>query len=55
MYNEKYPDYCATVLKQAKQSFFYATIFEAHGFKKLLYMIRGYRDYKRGKKGKYGS
>ena len=28
--------------------------FEKHGFKKLIYMIRGYRDYRKGKKGEYG-
>lgn len=54
MYHDDYPDYCQAVVKQAKQSFFYATVFEEHGFKKLIYMIRGYRDYRRGKKGEYG-
>ena len=54
MYHNDYPDYCDAVVKQAKQSFFYATVFEKHGFKKLIYMIRGYRDYRRGKKGEYG-
>lgn len=54
MYHNDYPDYCDAVVKQAKQSFFYATVFEKHGFKKLIYMIRGYRDYRRGKKGAYG-
>ena len=54
MYHNDYPDYCQAVVKQAKQSFFYATVFEKHGFKKLIYMIRGYRDYRRGKKGAYG-
>lgn len=54
MYHDDYPDYCQAVVKQAKQSFFYATVFEKHGFKKLIYMIRGYRDYRRGKKGEYG-
>lgn len=53
MYHDDYPDYCQAVVKQAKQSFFYATVFEKHGFKKLIYMIRGYRDYRRGKKGEY--
>lgn len=54
MYHNDYPDYCQAVVKQAKQSFFYATVFEKHGFKKLIYMIRGYRDYRRGKMGEYG-
>lgn len=54
MYHNDYPDYCQAVVKQAKQSFFYATVFEKNGFKKLIYMIRGYRDYRRGKKGAYG-
>lgn len=54
MYHDDYPDYCQAVVKQAKQSFFYATVFEKHGFKKLIYMIRGYRDYRKGKKGEYG-
>lgn len=54
MYHDDYSDYCQAVVKQAKQSFFYATVFEKHGFKKLIYMIRGYRDYRRGKKGAYG-
>lgn len=54
MYHDDYPDYCQAVVKQAKQSFFYATVFEKHGFKKLIYMIRGYRDYRKGKKGAYG-
>lgn len=54
MYHNDYPDYCQAVVKQAKQSFFYATVFEKHGFKKLIYMIRGYIDYRRGKKGAYG-
>lgn len=54
MYHNDYPDCCQAVVKQAKQSFFYATVFEKHGFKKLIYMIRGYRDYRRGKKGAYG-
>lgn len=54
MYHDDYPDYCQAVVKQAKQSFFYATVFEKHGFKKLIYMIRGYIDYRKGKKGAYG-
>lgn len=54
MYHNDYPDYCDAAVKQAKQSYFYATVFEKHGFKKLIYMIRGYRDYRRGKKGEYG-
>lgn len=54
MYHNDYPDYCQAVVKQAKQSFFYATVFEKHGFKKLIYMIRGYIDYRKGKKGAYG-
>lgn len=54
MYHNDYPDYCQAVVKQAKQSFFYATVFEKHEFKKLIYMIRGYIDYRKGKKGAYG-
>lgn len=54
LYHDDFPDYCEAVKRQAKQSFFYATVFEKHGFKKLIYMIRGYRDYRKGKKGVYG-
>ena len=54
LYHDDFPDYCEAVKRQAKQSFFYATVFEKHGFKKLIYMIRGYRDYRKGKKGEYG-
>lgn len=52
MYHDQFPDYCNAVIKEVKNSFFYATIFEKNGFKKLIYMIRGYKDYKKGKVGK---
>lgn len=53
LYHEEFPDYCAAVVNEAKSSFFYATVFEKHGFKKLRYMIRGYLDFKKRVVGPY--
>ena len=53
MYHDDYPEYCDAVIKEVKRSFFYATVFEKQGIKKLVFMIRGYLDYKKRIKGKY--
>lgn len=53
MYHNLYPDYCTAVISEVKRSFFYATVFEKQGVKKLIFMLRGYLDYKKRKKGKY--
>ena len=52
MYKDLYPDYCAWLLRVQKGQVKRIIAFEKNKFKKLRMMFRGYRDYKKGIKGK---
>lgn len=53
MYNDLYPDYCKHLIRIQKGQVKRIIAFEKNKFKKLLMMYRGYRDFKRNRKGVY--
>ena len=52
MYKEKYPDYCKHLLRIQKGQVKRILAFEKEKIKKLTMMYRGYKDFKKGIKGK---
>ena len=52
MYGNMYPDYCAWLKRVQKGQVKRILVFEKNKFKKLKMMLKGYRDYKKGIKGK---
>lgn len=52
-YHEKFPEYCSFLKRGLRGQLQNIVLFEKHKLKKVRNMIRGYRDYKRGVKGKY--
>ena len=52
MYKDLYPDYCAWLLRVQKGQVKRIIAFEKNKFKKLKMMYKGYKDYKKGIKGK---
>ena len=52
MYKEKYPDYCKHLLRIQKGQVKRILAFEKEKVKKLTMMYRGYKDFKKGIKGK---
>ena len=51
MYHDMFPDYCRLELSRTKVEAMKIILFEKDKVKKISYMIKGYRDYKNGKKG----
>lgn len=54
MYKDLYPDYCAWLLRVQKGQVKRIIAFEKNKFKKLKMMFKGYKDHKKGIKGKLG-
>jgi rhamnosyltransferase len=54
MYKDLYPDYCKRLLRIQKGQVKRIIAFEKNKIRKLKMMYRGYKDYKRGIKGKLG-
>lgn len=52
MYSDIYPDYCKWLLRVQKGQVKRILAFEKNKIKKLYMMYKGYRDYKKGIKGK---
>ena len=52
MYKDLYPDYCAWLLRVQKGQVKRIIAFEKNKFKKLKMMFKGYKDHKKGIKGK---
>ena len=52
MYKDLYPDYCAWLLRVQKGQVKRVILFEKNKIKKLMMMYRGYKDFKKGIKGK---
>ena len=52
MYNKLYPDYCAWLIRVQKGQVKRILAFEKNKIKKLKMMYKGYKDYKKGIKGK---
>lgn len=52
MYKDIYPDYCAWLIRVQKGQVKRIIAFEKNKFKKLKMMYKGYRDFKKGIKGK---
>ena len=52
MYGDMYPDYCAWLKRVQKGQVKRILAFEKNKFRKLKMMLKGYRDYKKGIKGK---
>lgn len=53
MYKDLFPDYCAWLLRVQKGQVKRILVFEKNKFQKLVMMLKGYYDYKKGRKGKY--
>ena len=53
MYHDYYPIYCEAEVKSTKTDIFKVIFFERNKISKIIYMIRGLKDYKKGKTGKY--
>ena len=53
MYHEAFPDYCNMILNGLEGQFRNILAFEKDKYRKLRNMRRGYKDYKKGIKGKY--
>lgn len=51
-YHQDFPDYCAAEMRCTKAEVKRILLFEKEKIKKLRYMYKGYRDYKKGIKGK---
>ena len=54
MYSDIYPDYCKRLLRIQKGQVKRILAFEKNKFKKLKMMYKGYKDFKKGIKGKIG-
>ncbi len=52
MYKDLFPDYCAWLLRVQKGQVKRIIVFEKNKIKKLRMMYKGYRDFKKGVKGK---
>ena len=52
MYREKYPEFCKTESKSTKREVLKIILFEKDKKLKLSAMLKGYKDYKKGIKGK---
>ena len=52
MYKDLYPEYCAWLLRVQKGQVKRIIAFEKNKFKKLRMMYKGYKDHKKGIKGK---
>lgn len=53
MYHKDFPEYCEFIRNGLKGAFRNVLVFEKDKYRKLRNMYRGYRDFKRGIKGKY--
>ncbi len=53
MYHEDFPEYCSFIRNGLKGAFRNVLVFEKDKYRKIRNMYRGYRDFKRGVKGKY--
>lgn len=53
MYHEDFPYYCDLEIGRTKREAIKVLLFEKEKIKKIKYMIKGYKDYKNGKKGKF--
>lgn len=53
MYHDDYPFYCDLEIGRTKREAMKVILFEKEKVKKIKYMIKGYKDYKNGKKGKF--
>lgn len=53
MYNDIFPEYCNYIKNGLKGAFRNILFFEKDKYRKLRNMIRGYKDFKKGVKGKY--
>lgn len=53
MYEDIYPEYCNFIRNGLKGAFRNILFFEKDKYRKLRNMIRGYKDFKKGVKGKY--
>lgn len=53
LYGDKFPDYCCFLKRGLRGQLMNIILFEKDKIKKVRNMYRGYRDYKRGIKGKY--
>ena len=51
LYKDDYLDYCALELSRTKHELIKIILFEKDKIKKLKYIYKGYRDYKKGIKG----
>ncbi len=51
-YKNDFPDYCDAEIRCTKAEVKRIILFEKQKIKKLWYMYKGYRDYKKGKKGR---
>ena len=52
MYKDLFPDYCAWLIRVQKGQAKRIIMFEKNKIKKLKMMYRGYKDFKKGIKGK---
>ena len=52
LYKNLYPEYCKRLLRIQKGQVKRIIVFEKNKFQKLRMMYKGYRDYKKGIKGK---
>ena len=53
MYHDAFPEYCTMILNGLDGQFRNIIAFEKDKYRKLRNMRRGYKDYKKGMKGKY--
>ena len=53
MYEDIYPEYCNFIRNGLKGAFRNILFFEKDKYRKLRNMVRGYKDFKKGVKGKY--
>lgn len=53
MYHDDFPDYCNAEISRTKKEWVKILLFERKKIKKSLMMYRGYRDYKKNRKGEY--
>lgn len=51
LYHKDFPIYCDLEIKRTRKELIKIWIFEKDKFKKTMYIYKGYRDYKKGKKG----
>ncbi len=53
MYHERFPVYCNLEIGRTKREAIKVLLFEKNKIKKIKYMIKGYKDYQKGRKGEY--